>query len=174
MKIYIHNRCKWYLPSVMEIRYTGDLYRLGEITTEDGKHYSKEFMDAIDHPFQFRNKSEIRQAISLVKEYFPNVSCAGLSLELHRRNARQMYRIIHLMGDKPFENPMSLWQEHVNEHGVIMPKNFNHKQWLEHLGFEILPYPMFMGIYDKDYTQVLVGLRKNNNGFVITPEEYIA
>lgn len=119
----------------------------------------------------FSGKRKLRKILAVQRELL-NAKFGNERGSYETRNrlrntlVKQMQGIITKLGERPFSNPMSLFEEHANNHGVVVSREFAESMNLENY-FEVLPWPMFMGRYDKDYKQCLVGLKRSESGIIV-------
>lgn len=186
--ITIGNKDRTYVLSLMSI----EGYKMPEMPSWNlmealerkfGWH-SQVYIDGVNQGITFENlassytwgenKRFIRKVASVREKITKALGVKFFVLDdnrLYKLKVEQMRRILKALGEKPFKNPTSLWHVHANAHGVVVSRDYyeSHKRLLK--DFEALPWPMFMGHYDEDYKEVLIGIGRNSNDLPIVPKE---
>ena len=101
--------------------------------------------------------ASFRKAIFMAK--FPKGFGVFDDNALSKKRRIQASRILQSLGDKPFEQPQSIWESQVNEGRVVKKDNPIVEYFKNCDVFEVLPYPMYFGMYDKDYQEVLISIK---------------
>lgn len=159
---------KTFLPSAMPKMDYWDSFSKWE-TIEWNGHILTGKM--IENPSSTMTKKELKLINEFCKFFAKENSSYvryGASAALHDKRREQRKRILNNLGPRPFTHPKSLWESHANlDMAVILPKDDYRVPYLRNAGFEVLPWPMFFGMYHDDYTEVRVSLKRNNNGIII-------